>query len=128
MFFTTKDRTPKDRKITYENFICNICPQKSETHCVRLTAGGDKLDYPGNPSYPAVSLLNVKIHINSTISRAKHNAIYMCMDIKKLLPGNSHEVLPIHAHSSPKKYSMSTTSSSMTVISPTWKYSEACTA
>ena len=45
-------------------------------------AGGDKLDYPGDPSSPAVSLLNVKIHINSTISRAKNNAKYMCIDIK----------------------------------------------
>ena len=66
MFFTTKDKIPKDRKITYANFICNIRPQKSETHRVRLTAGGDKLDYFGDPSSPAVSLLNVKIHINST--------------------------------------------------------------
>ena len=81
MFFTTKDRIPKDRKITYANFICNILPQKSDTHGVCLTAGGDKLDYPGNTSSPAVSLLNVKIHINITISRAKHNAIYMCIDI-----------------------------------------------
>ena len=77
MFFTTKDKIPKDRKITYANFICNIRQQKSDTHRVRLTAGGDKLDYPGDPSSPAVSLLNVKIHINSTISRAKHNARYM---------------------------------------------------
>ena len=82
MFFTTKDRIPKDRKITYANFICNIRPQKSETHRVRLTAGGDKLNYSGNPSSPAVSLLDVKIHINSTISRAKNNARYMCIDIK----------------------------------------------
>ena len=73
MFFTTKDNIPKDRKITYANFICNIRPQKPETHRVRLTAGGEKLDYPGDPSYPAVSLLNVKIHINITISRAKDN-------------------------------------------------------
>ena len=29
MFFTTKDKIPKDRKITYANFICNIRPQKS---------------------------------------------------------------------------------------------------
>ena len=77
MFFTTKDRIPKDRKITYANFICNIRPQKSDTNHVRLTAGGDKLDYPGDPSSPAVSLLNMKIHINSTISCAKHNARYM---------------------------------------------------
>ena len=82
MFFTTKDRIPKDSKITYANSICNICPQKSETHRVRLTAGGDKLDYPGDPSSPEVSLLNVKIHINNTISRAKNNARYMCIDIK----------------------------------------------
>ena len=82
MFFTTKDKIPKDRKITYANFICNIRPQKLETHRVCLTAGGDKLDYPGDPSSPAVSLLNVKIHINSTISRAKNNAKYMCIDIK----------------------------------------------
>ena len=71
MFFKTKDQIPKDRKITYANFICNIRQKKSETHRVRLTEGGDKLKYPGDPSSPAVSLLNVKIHINSIISRAK---------------------------------------------------------
>ena len=53
MFFTTKDRIPKDRKITYANFICNIHPKKLETHRVRLTAGGDKIDYAGDPSSPA---------------------------------------------------------------------------
>ena len=74
IFFTTKDKIPKDRKITYANFICNIRPQKSETDHVHLTSGGDKLGYPGDPSSPAVSLLKVKIHINSTISRAKNNA------------------------------------------------------
>ena len=77
MFFTAKNRIPKDRKITYANFICNICPQNSETHRVLLTVGGDKLDYPGNPISPAFSFLNVKIHINSTISRAKYKARYM---------------------------------------------------
>ena len=87
MFFTTKNRIPKDRKITYAKFICNIRPQKPDTHSIHLTAGGDKLDYPGDPSYPAVSLLNVKIHINSTISRAKNNKRYMCIDIKNFYLG-----------------------------------------
>ena len=58
IFFTTKDKIHKDRKITYADFICNICPQKSETHRVRLTAGSDKIEYPGDPSSPEVSLLN----------------------------------------------------------------------
>ena len=83
MLFIAKYRIPKDRKITYLNFICSIRPEKSETHRVRLASGGEKIDYPGDPSSSAVSLLNVKIHINSTISRAKHNAKYMCIDIKK---------------------------------------------
>ena len=87
MFFTTKYRIPKGRKITYAKFICNIRPQKSETHRIRLTAGGDKLDYPGDPSSPAVSLLNLKIQNNSTISRAKNNARYMCIDIKNFYLG-----------------------------------------
>ena len=89
MFLTKKDKIPKDRKITYENFICNIRPQKSETHRVRLTTGGDKLDYHGNPSSPEVSLLNVKIHINSNISRAKNNAKYMCIDINNFYLGTT---------------------------------------
>jgi hypothetical protein len=54
--------------VSYANFICTICPQKEETHQVRMTAGGDKLDYPGNASSPTVSMLDAKIHINSTIS------------------------------------------------------------
>ena len=130
MFFTTKDRIPKERKITYANFICNIRSQKSETHRVCLTAGGNKLDYPGNPRYPAVSLLNVNIHINSTISRAKNNARYMCIDIKNFYLGTPmkyFQYMRIHKKSSPKKYLTSTTSSSTTAISPTWKYAEACT-
>ena len=131
MFFTTKDKILKDRKITYANFICNIRPQKSETRRVRLTAGGNKLDYPGDPSSPAVSLLNVKIHINSTISRAKHNSRYMCIDIKNFYLGTPmkyFQYMRIRKKPSPKKYSTSTTSSSTTVISPTWKYAEVCTA
>ena len=99
MFFTTKDKIPKDRKITHSNFICNICPQKSETHRVRLTEGGDKLDYPGDPSYPAVYLLNVKIHINSTISSTKNNAKYMCIEINNFYLGTPmkyFQYMPIH--------------------------------
>ena len=100
MFFTTKDKIPKDIKITYANFIYNIRPQKSETHRVRLTAGGENFGYPGDPRSPAVSLLNVKIHINSTISRAKKRKIHVHRH-QELLSGNSYEVFPIHAHQIP---------------------------
>jgi hypothetical protein len=47
-----------------------------------MTAGGDKRNYPGDPSAPTVSMLDAKIHINSTISDAKHGAHHLGLDIK----------------------------------------------
>ena len=87
MFPIQRSNIPRDRKVTYANFVCGIRPQKSETHRVRLTASGDKLDYPGDPSSPAVSTLDAKIHINSTISDAHKGARYMTLDIKNFYLG-----------------------------------------
>ena len=87
VFFIDKTQVPKDHRVTYANFICNIRPQKTETHRVRMTAGGDKLDYPGDASSPAVSMLDAKLHINSTISDAKNGARYLGLDIKNFYLG-----------------------------------------
>ena len=76
LFPIRRSAIPHGRNVTYANFICAIRPQKTETHRVRLTFGGDKLDFPGDPSSPAVSLLTTKIHLNSTISDAKKGARY----------------------------------------------------
>ena len=86
-FFIEKDQVPKDHRVTYANFICNIRPQKTETHRVRMTAGGDKLDYPGDASSPAVSMLDTKLHINSTISNTENGARYLGLHIKNLYLG-----------------------------------------
>jgi hypothetical protein len=87
LFFIPKAQVPKDRKVTYANFVCNIHPQKTETHRVRMTAGGDKLDYPDDASSPTVSMLDAKIHINSTISDAKQGACHLGLDIKNYFLG-----------------------------------------
>ena len=52
-----------------------------------MTAGGDKLDYPGDASSPTVSMLAAKVHINSTISDAKHGARHMGIDIQNYYLG-----------------------------------------
>jgi hypothetical protein len=52
-----------------------------------MTAGGNKLDYPGDASSPAVSMLDAKLHINSTISDAKHGARYLGLNIKNFYLG-----------------------------------------
>ena len=88
MFPIQKSMIPPGRTATYENFIPAIRPNKKETHRVRLCAGGNLLDFPGDPSSPAVSLTNAKLHINSTISDAKKGAKYLVLDIKKFYLGN----------------------------------------
>ena len=87
IFPIRKKDVPQGRKVTYANFVCDIRPQKKESHRTRLTAGGDKLDYPHDASSPAVSVLDAKIHINSTISDAHRGARYLVLDIKNFYLG-----------------------------------------
>jgi hypothetical protein len=47
-FFIDLKNIPNDRKITYGKIVCDCKPHKKEKECVRLTVGGDKLDYSGN--------------------------------------------------------------------------------
>jgi hypothetical protein len=87
IFFIKKANVPPGRHVSYAKYVCNIRPQKTETHCVRMTAGGDQLDYPGDASSPAVAMLDAKLHINSTIADAHR--------YQKLLSRHTNEALPI---------------------------------
>ena len=82
---THKDK-PKDRRATYVRAICDIRPQKIETHITRLTAGGNLIDYPGEVSTPTSDLDTMKLHVNSTISDVTSR--YMCMDVNDLYLNN----------------------------------------
>ena len=99
-FIYYKD-VPKDRKVTYANFICDYHPLKSEKFRVRLTLGGDKLDYPDATTSPTTSLLETKLLINSVISDHKlHNAKLCLMDLKDFFLWTPMERLEyIHIHS-----------------------------
>jgi hypothetical protein len=45
---------PPGWSATYARFICGYWPQKSEPECIRLTVGGNLIDYPGDIStWPA---------------------------------------------------------------------------
>ena len=52
-----------------------------------MTASGDRLDYPGDASYPAVCMLDAKLHINITIYNSHKGARYLSIDIKNLYLG-----------------------------------------
>ena len=79
--FIKRRQVPWNAKVTYANFVCDIKTQNAESHRTRLTVGGEKLDYPADPSAPAVGLLDTKIHLNSVISYSKKGARYFVANI-----------------------------------------------
>jgi hypothetical protein len=80
MFFIKLTNIPKDRKITYGKTVCDYKPHKTEKERVRLTVGGDKLDYYGNVTTSTADITSFKILINSNLSTK--DAAMMMMDIK----------------------------------------------
>jgi hypothetical protein len=77
--FTTVAQIPWDRQITYGRLVCDIRPQKAETHRVRLTVGGDRIDYPGETATKNAELTTSKCLWNSTI--LTKGARYMHADV-----------------------------------------------
>ena len=60
--------------------VCNIRPQKKETHRTRLNAGGFLISYSVEVSTPTSDLTTTKLHVNRSILDVKSR--YMCMDVK----------------------------------------------
>jgi hypothetical protein len=76
---------PKDRKITYGKIVCDYKPHKKEKEGVRLTVGGDRLDYSGNVATFTADITTFKILINSTLST--EDAVMVMMDINNYYLG-----------------------------------------
>jgi hypothetical protein len=84
-FFIKLTNVPKDRKITYGKIVCDYKPHKKEKERVRLTVGGDILDYSGDVATSTTDITTFKILINSTLST--EDAAMMMMDIKNYYLG-----------------------------------------
>jgi hypothetical protein len=68
--FIRKNQIPHDRRkdVTYGSFSCDMKPNKTEIHRTRLTAGGDRINYPEDVGTPTADMTLFKIHANSIIS------------------------------------------------------------
>ena len=74
-----------------------------------MTFSGDQLDFPGDPSSPATSMLTTKIHLNSTILDAKKGARNLNLDIKNFFLGSRmdyYQYARVHASLIPKEISL----------------------
>jgi hypothetical protein len=79
-FFIKLTDITKDIKITHGKIVCDYKLHKKEKERVRLTVGGDRLDYSGNVATSTADITTFKILINSTLST--EDAAMMMMDIK----------------------------------------------
>jgi hypothetical protein len=82
-FFIKLTDIPKDRKITYGKIVCDYKPHKKEKERVRITVGGDILDYSGDVATSTSDITTFKILINSTLST--EDTAMMMMDIKTII-------------------------------------------
>ena len=79
-FFIPFHKLPPGRKATYARFVCDIRPQKTETHRTRMTVGGDRINYPGDVDTKTADITTTKILLNCVVSTP--NAKFMTLDVK----------------------------------------------
>ena len=62
IFFIKLEQVPIDRRkdVKYDSFCCDSKPNKKETHRTRLSAGGDRINYPDDVGTPTVDMTLVK--------------------------------------------------------------------
>jgi hypothetical protein len=60
--FIRKNQVPQDRTrdVTYGSFSCDFKPNKEEKERTRLTAGGDRINYPGDTGTPTADMTQLK--------------------------------------------------------------------
>jgi hypothetical protein len=71
---------PKNQTVTYAHVVVDFRPQKADPHRIRITTGGNLINYPGELSTQTADLTTSKLMWNSILSTA--GAKYMCLDIK----------------------------------------------
>ena len=105
MFFIKKEEVPPDRfkDVTYGKFVVDYRENKEEKERVRLTVGGDRINYPDEVATPTADLLTVKLMINSVISTP--HARWMTVDIKNFYlntPLKRYEYLKLRLNKLPE--------------------------
>ena len=69
---------PKDCVVTYARVVVNHRPQKTDPNCIRITAGGNLINYPGKLTTRTADITTSKLHWNSIFSTP--GTKYMCLN------------------------------------------------
>jgi hypothetical protein len=81
IFFKSMDEVPPERRkdITYARICANYRPEKADPNRIRITLGGNLVNYPGDVGTRTADMLTVKLLFNSMISTP--GAKFMSLDI-----------------------------------------------
>jgi hypothetical protein len=79
VFFIPHTALPTGRKATYLCIVAKIRPEKKENKRIRLTVGGDCIDYPVKASTPTADITTAKCLLNSLVSTP--DAKFMSIDL-----------------------------------------------
>ena len=85
MFLIHVSKVPRHKKPTYMRTVAAYRPEKANPRRIRITVGGDRIEYDGNVSTQTADLTTVKTHLNSVISTP--NGRYMTGDLKDFYLG-----------------------------------------
>ncbi len=61
-------RIPKGQTIIYVQDVVAFFPQKADSNCIRITAGGNLIKYPGKLSTRTADLTTSKLMWNNVLS------------------------------------------------------------
>ena len=80
--FIARGEVPEDRwrDVTYGRICANYRPEKDDPYRIRLTVGGNLINYQGDCGTPTADMLSVKLLLNSVVSTK--DAKFMTIDIK----------------------------------------------
>jgi hypothetical protein len=87
MRYLSHHQLPPGRQATYARFVATEHPHRAETKQVRLTVGGNLVNYPDKASTPTADLSTVKLLLNSVISTP--GASFATFDPKDFYLGTS---------------------------------------
>ena len=80
--FIHKHQVLDDNQVTYASYVFNYQPLKDKQCRVRITVGGDRLDYKHDAGSLVANLLETKILLNSVMSNDHGGTRFMSADMK----------------------------------------------
>ena len=66
--FVFKHEVPRSKTVTYARYVVDYRPEKDEPWRLRITCGGDKLDYNGDTTTHGASMETIKCQLNDIVS------------------------------------------------------------